>query len=202
MLLTKSGRVTHSTSLQPFRSCEWLANRAPRNAVSSSLYDWIIVPMAPSRITRRRARISLSCFSLSNMSRLFCFSLGWRGHACSGDKNFHRSVAVARHLFAGEGSGQLIVHSPGSSFAKPFFDGSSLDAGPSVRHLLAHPFLGMRHQIDQNHRAAGARNSAKLSYNALRIFEKMQHHHAKRRIYAVALQRRLESVALAKFDIF
>src|SRR5262245_57516739 len=56
-----SGCVMTSRSLQPLRSRAWLAKRAPRNAASSSLCCWIMVPMAPSRMTMRWPNNSRNC---------------------------------------------------------------------------------------------------------------------------------------------
>src|SRR5262245_42213574 len=50
-----SGRVRQRRSLHPLRSRGWSLNRSPRKSASPSRYDWIIVPMAPSR-TRIRSR--------------------------------------------------------------------------------------------------------------------------------------------------
>src|SRR5688572_25566053 len=49
------GCVITSRSLQPFRSRGQSLKRSPRNAASSSLRRWIIVPIAPSRMTMRSA---------------------------------------------------------------------------------------------------------------------------------------------------
>ena len=50
-----SGLVSTSRSLQPLRSRGQSLKRSPRNAASSSLCCWIMVPMAPSRMTMRSA---------------------------------------------------------------------------------------------------------------------------------------------------
>src|SRR6187455_912337 len=55
MSSTISGLVSTSRSLQPLRSCGQSLNRSPRNAASSSRCCWIMVPMAPSRMTMRSA---------------------------------------------------------------------------------------------------------------------------------------------------
>src|SRR6185369_504010 len=49
-----AGCVRTRMSLLPWRSCPWSRKRSPRNAASSSLWRWTIVPMPPSR-TRMRS---------------------------------------------------------------------------------------------------------------------------------------------------
>src|SRR3954468_16995566 len=54
------GCVSTSRSLQPLRSLRQSVKRRPRKAASSSLCCWIIVPIAPSRMTMRSANNSRS----------------------------------------------------------------------------------------------------------------------------------------------
>src|SRR6185295_9641946 len=86
MSAISSGLVSTSRSLQPLRSCGQSLNRSPRNAASSSLCCWIIVPIAPSRMTMRSAnnlRSALPRAFLSLDAGLFICRLarGLRAHA-------------------------------------------------------------------------------------------------------------------------
>src|SRR5688572_23161369 len=69
------GCVMTSRSLQPLRSRGQDLKRSPRNAASSSLRRWIIVPIALSRMTMRsansaRTRCARSWCSLSGIGDL------------------------------------------------------------------------------------------------------------------------------------
>src|SRR5688572_20305590 len=84
---------------------------------------------------------------------------------------------------------------------KPFFDRVPVKAEPLVRHLFAHPLLLVFDHIDQNHRTAGTGNAAKAGDRALGVGQKMQHHHAKRRVDAAGTERQIERIALTKLDV-
>src|SRR3970040_638481 len=60
-----SGRVRLRRSLFPLTSRFQASKRAPRNAVSSSPNDWIMVPMAPSSTRMRSAASARSSRSSS-----------------------------------------------------------------------------------------------------------------------------------------
>src|SRR5687768_3457101 len=64
------GCVMTSRSLQPLRSRGHAAKRSPRYAASSSLRFWIIVPIAPSRITMRSAKSLRSAAARATWSGL------------------------------------------------------------------------------------------------------------------------------------
>src|SRR3954471_2827346 len=55
-----SGRVSVKRSLLPRRSLGCARSRSPRKSASSRAYDWIIVPMAPSRTRMRCASAARS----------------------------------------------------------------------------------------------------------------------------------------------
>ncbi|OGX02658.1 MAG: hypothetical protein A3K11_06065 [Nitrospirae bacterium RIFCSPLOWO2_12_FULL_63_8] len=59
-----SGFVRFRRSLWPLTSRFQSLNRTPRNDASSSLRCWIIVPIAPSRMTMRRRSRASSCPAL------------------------------------------------------------------------------------------------------------------------------------------
>src|SRR5262245_39770541 len=68
-------------------------------------------------------------------------------------------------------------------------------------HLLAHPFLMMLYEVDNDHGTATAADAAEFCDGLLRIRQKVQHHDTKRSVYAARLQRQFQSVTAAEFDI-
>src|SRR4029079_14984529 len=96
-----SGLVSTSRSLQPLRSCGQSLNRSPRNAASSSRCCWIMVPMAPSRMTMRSAN---NCRRAS--ARLFIGSLA----RCCIRTHTERMANGVRELGAVQGIEVKLVH--------------------------------------------------------------------------------------------
>ena len=77
-----------------------------------------------------------------------------------------------------------------------------IEAEPLVRHLFAHPFLFMLHQIDQNHRSTGTSDTAKSRRShAAGSGRKCSTITQNAASTLARIQRQLECIALAEFDV-